>query len=1007
MKPEDAQRDRKALEIFGRALEIPAEARARCLEGACGGDETLKARVEALLANHVEDTILQKPAAAFGSPSAQGMPMTEQPGDQIGRYKLLEKLGEGGFGVVYMAEQREPVKRRVALKIIKVGMDTHEVVARFEAERQALALMDHPNIAKVHDGGATDTGRPYFVMELVRGIRITDYCDQNQLGLEERLKLFMQVCHAVQHAHQKGIIHRDLKPSNILVTLHDGVPVPKVIDFGIAKATQQELTEKTLFTQFHQFIGTPSYMSPEQAELSGLDIDTRSDIYSLGVLLYELLAGKPPFDGQELLKAGLDEMRRTLREVEPPRPSTRLAQWLRTAKRRNGENEKGGNEVGLESASSLNSQLKSLSTDLDWIVMKCLEKDRNRRYETANGLAADLQRHLSNEPVTARPPRAAYRVQKMIRRHRAAFTTAAAVLFALVAGLTLATWAFVREQSARRQAGIEAAKSRQVAKVLKDMIRSVEPSVAMDRDTTLLREITDQTFQQMDRDKSVPPEVEVELRATLGGVYHHLGDVKKAEALHRETLPRMKSLLGEDHPEVAALLRDFACVLEDRKKRPEAEAAAREALRISRRRHGPEHPDVAESLQLIARALDGQKRFIEAEATHRESLAMLRRLRGAEHDDVAFGLIWLAKSFERQAKVPDAEATFQEALAIMQRLHGDPHINVAHALGAYVDFLVNHPKPSEEEAVLRELLPLQKKMLGPAHPRVATTLNNLGATLHNLSRFVEAEPYLREALDLRRKLHGPEHADVAHTLFNLGLTLERLARLPEAEATLRDALAIRRKLVPANRPELEITLLQLGQVIENQGRPPEAEPLYRELLESRAGRLPAGHEDVIAITVSLARALTDGAWADRPSDAQSRSTRIEVIERARESERLLRRSLEARLQNPAVAPWKVSVLKCRLGGALVSAVAVDPALDAAGREARLAEAEALLLAGNQELQRNPAVEPAYQRVALEWITRLYTTWNKPAQLAEWRDRRQDFERMAADPASAIAREARP
>jgi serine/threonine protein kinase len=257
-------------------------------------------------------------------------------GDRIGRYKLLERIGEGGFGAVYMAEQREPVKRKVALKIIKVGMDTREVVARFEAERQALALMDHPNIAKVLDGGATGNGRPYFVMELVRGIKLTDYCDQHQLGLKARLKLFMEVCHAVQHAHQKGIIHRDLKPSNILVTLHDGVPVPKVIDFGIAKATQQELTEKTLFTQFHQFIGTPSYMSPEQAELSGLDIDTRSDIYSLGVLLYELLVGQPPFDGQALLKAGLDEMRRTLREVEPPRPSTRLTESLLASDARRG-----------------------------------------------------------------------------------------------------------------------------------------------------------------------------------------------------------------------------------------------------------------------------------------------------------------------------------------------------------------------------------------------------------------------------------------------------------------------------------------------------------------------------------------------------------------------------------------------------------------------------------------------------------------------------------------------
>jgi len=373
---------------------------------------------------------------------ALNLPLTERPGDRIGRYKLLQQIGEGGCGVVYMAEQQEPVNRRVALKVIKLGMDTKSVVTRFEAERQALALMDHPNIAKVLDAGATETGRPFFVMELVRGIKITEYCDQNKLPTRDRLELFVQVCQAIQHAHQKGIIHRDIKPSNILVTLHDGVPVPKVIDFGIAKATQGRLTDHTLFTAFEQFIGTPAYMSPEQAEMSGLDIDTRCDVYALGVLLYELLTGQTPFDARELLASGLDKMRHTIREQEPERPSTRLRTMLNADLAHTAD----------RCRTDARKLVHLLRGDLDWIVMKALEKDRTRRFETASGLAKDIQRYLRNEPVEARPPGGFYRFQKLVRRNKVAFTAGAAVLAALVVGLGLSTWLFVQERKARHRA---------------------------------------------------------------------------------------------------------------------------------------------------------------------------------------------------------------------------------------------------------------------------------------------------------------------------------------------------------------------------------------------------------------------------------------------------------------------------------------------------------------------------------------------------------------------------
>jgi serine/threonine protein kinase/tetratricopeptide (TPR) repeat protein len=532
--------EEEALFDAASRLADPAARRA-FLEQACAGDSDLLAKLEKLIEAGTEAEVFFKDAGRFDIPFLQRSTKSagnraesafdEGLGNRIGHYKLLQKIGEGGGGVVFMAEQEEPVRRKVALKIIKLGMDTKSVIARFEAERQALAMMDHPNIARALDAGATVTGRPYFVMELVRGIKITDYCDQNRLDTRQRLGLFIQVCQAIQHAHQKGIIHRDIKPSNILVTLNDGVPVPKVIDFGIAKATEARLTDKTLFTAYEQIIGTPAYMSPEQAEMSGLDIDTRSDIYSLGVLLYELLTGRTPFDPKKLLQNGLVEMRRTLREQEPQRPSTMVttmqaAELTAAAAQRHAEPPK---------------LISLLRGDLDWIVMKTLEKDRRRRYETANGLTMDIKRYLASEPVIARPPTRLYRFQKLVRRNKVVFAAGGAVAAALFIGITVSTRLFFMEKAARQRA-VAAEQQAELARVNEAQLRRL--AEAREKITQANVLINQQNFDEADQ---LINQVSITQPTVEGAaVFRELGEYHALRNEWKEAVARFKVLLQID-----------------------------------------------------------------------------------------------------------------------------------------------------------------------------------------------------------------------------------------------------------------------------------------------------------------------------------------------------------------------------------------------------------------------------------------------------------------------------
>jgi len=589
----------------------------------------------------------------------------EGPGTVLGRYKLLQEIGEGGFGVVYQAEQTEPVRRIVALKILKAGMDTRQVVARFEAERQALALMDHPNIAKVLDAGATEGGRPYFVMEIVKGIPITEYCDQARLDTAARLALFQEVCHAVQHAHQKGIVHRDLKPGNVLVALHDGRPFPKVIDFGIAKATDPHLTDKTLFTEFRQMIGTPEYMAPEQAEMSGLDIDTRADVYSLGVMLYELLTGTKPHDLKTLAQKGYDEILRTIREVDPQRPSARVSTMGRELEGVASKRHTAGRTLG-----------RALRGDLDWIVMKALEKDRSRRYETATALALDLQRHLDHEPVAACPPSPAYRARKYVRRHRLGVAAASVVLATLVSGSVLAFTGYAdaaerrerarglheaaaRDQEAaersrageagqraiaeerEKEADSDAQRAKTVVDLVQEMLGSADPHQVKGMDYTV-RELLDDFDRGLGARLEGDPEVEAAVRTTMGIAYRNLGLHDKAEPHLTRALEIHRQTLGEGHPDVAKSLNNLAMVLRAKGDYDGAEALHREALAIRRKTLGEGHPDVAASLDNLAVVLRAKGDYVGAEALHREALAIRRKTLGEGHPDVATSLKNLA-----------------------------------------------------------------------------------------------------------------------------------------------------------------------------------------------------------------------------------------------------------------------------------------------------------------------------------------------------------------------------
>jgi serine/threonine protein kinase/tetratricopeptide (TPR) repeat protein len=715
--------------------------------------------------------------------------------ETIGPYRILRRLGVGGMGVAYEAEQRQPVRRHVALKVIKLGMDTEQVVARFEAERQALAVMDHPGIAKVFDGGSTETGRPYFAMELVKGVPITEYCDTHRLSTDARLRLFVQVCGAVQHAHQKGVIHRDLKPSNVLVTLQGGVAQPKVIDFGIAKAIGQDLTGKTLVTHFGQLLGTPEYMSPEQAEMSGVDVDTRTDIYALGVMLYEILVGVRPHEFGRLADPTVAYK---LRQTAATAPSTRL----RTLEPNRLET------VADRRRTDPRSLRRLLKGDLDWVVLKCLEKDRTRRYDSAAGLAEELGRVLSDRPVVARPPSTVYRLRKFGRRNRLAVTAATTVFLAMLSGGTAAFVGMVRARSAEAAAAREAETAQQVTSFLVDLFQVSEPGQARGNSVTA-REILDQGATRIRSELVDQPDVQGRLMAAIGEVYRKLGLYSESETLLEEAV---RVLEERDQPRIATLV---------------------------------------PPLNALATLYEDQGRFGDAEALYRRALDVLDL--EAEEQPELQGM--LTNNLGRLASVlgrhAEAEDLYLRALTIHEETHGTDHPQTATTLGNLAVLYRKQGRFEEAEALQRRTLGIAARTLGTDHPTYTTRLTNLGALLVEIGKSDAAEPLYAEALEIDERVMGPDHPYVATDLLNLAALYIDQARLEEAEALLNRALDIDQRAYGSAHPAVAGDLLMIARLRERQGQVEEAEESYETAKDMFVAALGSEHPQVAVAYVRL------------------------------------------------------------------------------------------------------------------------------------------------------------
>ena len=750
-------------------------------------------------------------------PTVPAQILLEQPGGQIGRYKLLSVLGEGGMGIVYLAEQERPVKRQVALKVIKPGMDSKRVLARFEAEQQALALMEHPHVARVHDAGLTPSGRPYFVMEHVKGIPITEYCDKHRLTVEERLRLFLHVCEAVQHAHQKGIIHRDLKPSNILVTTEDEQASPKVIDFGVARAISQPLTERTLHTEQGQLVGTPEYMSPEQADLGNQDIDTRTDVYSLGVVLYELIAGVLPFDTHTLRDQGIDHVRKVICEEDPQTPSTRLS---RTSV-----------EESTRSAQQRRTNLRQLQRilrgDLDWITLRAMEKDRTRRYPSAGELAADVLRYLNHEPVTAGRPNPAYKARKFVRRHRALVSGLVAVLAVLLAGGIVSTIFAVR---AERQARTSQAISDFLSN---DLLPSVDPVMGAQQGASL-ESILDVASQSLEGKFGDQPLIEASIRHTIGRTYTRLGKYNVAESNLKRAIELRRERLGTIDQEILVYMQELGWVYFFQSRYDKAELFLAEAVGGMRRILSGVDPILLTAISRLGWVYQLQGRYEEAEKLQAEALEVVQRRLGPDHPYAPGHMEGLAAAYSAQGRFEEAAELCRKALDICRRLHGEEHYETLNYTFTLAQLCRALGRYAEAEELYAKALKGRRRLWGEEHRHTLTVARYLGSLYRELERYDEAEQLLVPALETHRRLFGEEDQATLRSMVEVAELYRDQGHYDNAEQLSLKAEEMARRVFGNDHEITNASVNNLVKLYEAWNKPEEADKWRARLAETKA-----------------------------------------------------------------------------------------------------------------------------------------------------------------------------